>query len=557
MPTAASKPRTLAQFPAWAVVVAAFAILGVVLWQKALNVSDGVIGYAQDDAYIHLAIAKNFAFHGVWGVTPWESVSASSSPVWTLLLALGMRMVGNHVWIALWMNVLAGIALIYATDRVLRRPWPWAPVRVVVSFAVLMAVPLATLVAVGMEHTLQAALTAALFGFLRAGFGSAGALQGKRLVGLFWLVATVCLVRFECAALLIVPLIYFVARRNWRVCSAVGGGVILAVASWALFSASQHMSFEPNSIALKRSAWGPQDGNVFAYYWDLFATNLTRYPHVAALLMALFVMMWVLVLTKKQPATVLLAATGMTAIVLHALFAKFGLFYRYEAYLVLFGLLTIATAVGESIRSREDPAFLKAAFVVLAVLSVALPPASKDVYNHTSLWNRSMLATGLTPIALDNIGHQHVQMGKFIAAYYPTSSVLVNDIGAVCYYAEPHVLDFIGLGTDEVAVLKKHDEFTAAKLQAMIRARHIDMGIIYPGWLPGVPDDSILVAGVWDIRNNVAAAAAQVMFVADTPEKAEALLANLKAFQSELPTSVQFTTPPDNRPTPLVRFVRK
>ena len=57
----------------------------IYLW---INATHGSFTYALDDAYIHLAIGKNLAEHGIWGVTKYEFSSASSSPLWTLLLAL-------------------------------------------------------------------------------------------------------------------------------------------------------------------------------------------------------------------------------------------------------------------------------------------------------------------------------------------------------------------------------------------------------------------------------------------------------------------------------------
>ena len=35
--------------------------------------------YALDDPYIHMAVAKHFVDHGVWGMTPFEFSSSSSS----------------------------------------------------------------------------------------------------------------------------------------------------------------------------------------------------------------------------------------------------------------------------------------------------------------------------------------------------------------------------------------------------------------------------------------------------------------------------------------------
>ena len=44
--------------------------------------------YPLDDAYIHLSMARNFAEFQTWGITQYEFSSTTSSPLFTFLLAL-------------------------------------------------------------------------------------------------------------------------------------------------------------------------------------------------------------------------------------------------------------------------------------------------------------------------------------------------------------------------------------------------------------------------------------------------------------------------------------
>ncbi len=85
---------------AFALLFFALLTLGLGLW--AWRACDGVWTYALDDAYIHLAIAHNLGWHGVWGVSNTSFASSSSSPLWTVLLAGVLR---------LWNSDLAPLVL--------------------------------------------------------------------------------------------------------------------------------------------------------------------------------------------------------------------------------------------------------------------------------------------------------------------------------------------------------------------------------------------------------------------------------------------------------------
>ena len=66
-----------------------------------MRLCDGNLIYPLDDTYIHLAIAKNFVLHGVWGVTKYAFTSSISSPFFTLLVAIAFRLTGVQEWVPL------------------------------------------------------------------------------------------------------------------------------------------------------------------------------------------------------------------------------------------------------------------------------------------------------------------------------------------------------------------------------------------------------------------------------------------------------------------------
>src|SRR4051812_38397661 len=76
---------------------------------RLLQVTGGRVIYALDDAYIHMAIAKNLALHGVWGVRADSFAAASSSPLWTALLGAVFTTVGVRDAVPLCLNTVFAV----------------------------------------------------------------------------------------------------------------------------------------------------------------------------------------------------------------------------------------------------------------------------------------------------------------------------------------------------------------------------------------------------------------------------------------------------------------
>ena len=74
--------------------------------------TDSVHVYLLDDPYIHMAVAKNLAQHGVWGPTRYAPGFASSSPLWVLLLAGSYLVVGVRDLIPFAFNVIFGLGIV-------------------------------------------------------------------------------------------------------------------------------------------------------------------------------------------------------------------------------------------------------------------------------------------------------------------------------------------------------------------------------------------------------------------------------------------------------------
>src|SRR5262249_29614370 len=87
--------------------------------------------------------------------------SASSSPLWTLLLAALWKVGAHAVWWPLVVNLVCGTGVIWLIDAMLRKSVALRH-RALLLAAVVVVTPLPTLALIGMEHTLQVLLSVAL-----------------------------------------------------------------------------------------------------------------------------------------------------------------------------------------------------------------------------------------------------------------------------------------------------------------------------------------------------------------------------------------------------------
>ncbi len=120
--------------------------------------------YPLDDAYIHLSMAKNFAESSVWGITQYEFSSTTSSPLFTFLLAILIKVFGNWEYIPLVANSIAAAFLIWISHNYLKN-FSKLTYAIFLS-AIVLLMPLHLMIMTGMEHvfhTLAMVLTLLAF----------------------------------------------------------------------------------------------------------------------------------------------------------------------------------------------------------------------------------------------------------------------------------------------------------------------------------------------------------------------------------------------------------
>ena len=80
-------------------ILIAVAALVAVLFYLLISARTSRIGFPLDDALIHLTYARNFAEHGEWAFRQGENSAGSTSPLWTILLAVGFFLnLAPYIW---------------------------------------------------------------------------------------------------------------------------------------------------------------------------------------------------------------------------------------------------------------------------------------------------------------------------------------------------------------------------------------------------------------------------------------------------------------------------
>jgi len=529
----------------WSILLALsiFTVTTIILWNLCQHKNGGQFVYTLDDPYIHMAIAKNVVRHGVWGVTPYQYSSSSSSPLWTLGLVLSYGLFGVRDLTPFILNLIfAGLALGLVYIFLHGRLPGWA-VFLVLAAAIFFP-PLAPLVFSGMEHTAHlflTLLTVALAAKTLSQESPSPALRRGLLVSAFLTTA----VRYEGLFLILVLSILFACRKRWLFALLFAGAGVLPLAAYGIWSAAQGWYFLPNPVILKGF-----EGNraVFNFLEDtfvrgrpltwraierlvpvMFVSRINAHPHFLYLILPSLILLVYQRGSFWTPANITNTAFVGSA-VLHMQFASTGWFFRYEAYVMIFGIYAVATGLADHLPGRDGwqgwgNRLFRAAMVLLLAILVSSPLRARAVKSLKD-----------TPKASHNIFEQQYQMAFFLRQFYQGQVVAANDIGAINYLADFHLVDLAGLGTRESAAFKLKQVYGPRQVAAVAEQYGTQIALVYDSWFQ-IPGEWSKV-GEWQIRDNVVCGDDTVSFYAVDPGAAPGLLENLRTFSPRLPADV-------------------
>lgn len=246
------------------VVLAAFSVAAYALLS-------GADGFPLDDSWIHQTYGRNLAQTGQWAFVPGIPSAGSTSPLYTVLLALGYRL-GIHYMA--WAFTLGGFALALGGlvgARLARRLFPdvpqvglWAGVALVTAWHLVWAA------ASGMETMLFSALVVvvsdiALWQIDPAAPGRT-TMRGRFGGGMAFGLAGALLIATRPEGVLLVAILVMaviIARPQpdwqtfgaWLLGAAIGGGV--GIAPYALLNLSLNGTLLPNTFSAKQEQNAP------------------------------------------------------------------------------------------------------------------------------------------------------------------------------------------------------------------------------------------------------------------------------------------------------------
>lgn len=513
------------------------AVLGVLLVRNG-----GTFVYPLDDPAIHLAVARRLAYDGTWGIVAGEYQAASSSPLWTLLLAPTQWVFRGsageclplvlNLGAAVWVLRLLRDDLARSLHPGWRRPLDVAAVGVIV--VALLFLP--GLAFVGMEHTLHMALVLAAAKVVEEAAGrSRGGLAAYRVAWLLLFAATLtrgetAFVAVGLALALLVGAVQDRASdrdgsfRSSRLRGRLAAGAALGVSSAlalgviAVVNVGFGQRLLPNSVLAKSFGDRGDTRRSVAAALDRLTTDPWLLALVALAAVVLVLAWHGMVRRAVFPAVVTLV-TALLQVQLAAVEASL----RYEAYIFGLGTWMVLRILGDlpDAGTSRFAGRLQRAVLVLPLVPLAL---------------LQMVQTLKVPEEANGTYEQRYQVAKFLGEAYQNEAIAIGELGYIALYHEGPLTDVYGLGDFEVLEASLEDRKDAAFWSELQDERGFRLVATYDFALDGEHPEEWIPVADWrspDLYYKV------TRFWATEPEEVELLQQRLRAYESRLPASVE------------------
>ena len=495
------------------------AVIVAAIEYVSLKNTGGHFCYPLDDTFIHMTVSKNLALYGNWGITPNGFVSTSSSPLFTIVLALFFKIFSVNIIMPLLISCIGTVLMLLSIQRELDKHSTLSLFNKVLCVLITMvtgAIPALTLL--GMEHTLQIAFT--LF-FVHSLASLLGNPQKNNLVTAALWAALMTATRYENVSFIMAAFALLVWQKNAKAAFVVSLAGALPLVLFGIYSKMHGGDYIPNSVLIK----GNQN---FRYFLNGGTSVIQATGSISGLILVAVIIALKKIQAKKYDRDCWILTMFIIAGLMHSVFASFGWFYRYEAYLIVLGSLHLGK-IGLQWWQENGVKGLRTQFIPIAFFAVVM--YSLPVRGLNSFRNAVR--------AIYNIYEQQYQMGAFFQQYYKGQTVAANDIGAITYMADLNTIDMWGLGNNEIAVARKKGYWTNEFLQKIVVDKQTRIAVMYDSWFDkDLPKHWVKVA-TWEMPYNYICGDIYVTFYGITAHEAEQLKTSLAAFESQLPKDIK------------------
>ncbi len=577
---------------------AVFLLVSILYAVRLWDLTSGRNLYTIDDAYIHMAIAKNFAFHGVYGISKHYFSNASSSPLWTLLLSAFFKLFGKNILAPFVLGTLSGLISILTASWILLREGTSQRVSLLTLLFLLFATSFWGLLFTGLEHLLQIAQVLAIT------YSSALILAGKenRALKVILVLAslTASVTRPESWVLIGTVFLLLILKRDWRFALFYAFISALPVILMGVWSISNGNGFFPNTYYVKGIGRDTPLINLLL----LYSPKMTHISAQVALVIAALLFS----LTHREDRGIftfsLLSLVGFSYILLLAAFTNLPLFldrgvFVDRFYLVGFNsflfasalsvgklalllallrfssvgfhrpenvitFLIFATVVAHFHRGGFGWFYKYEAYLISAVVAflpvVARGKASR-IHALAFIPMLPLLVRGTAilreiepAVRITYLKNYH--LAEFVRQNLNGEGIALDDIGYVAFLSDAKIVDFVGLGTYEVAYLIREGRFNTESMREIVKKYGVKFAALRPPWYHkygGLPPEWMVV-GIWKVEDIYYPGSNYFVWMAVDRASALKLKVSLEDFTRTLPKGVTVET---TEPLPLGELTEK
>ena len=443
------------------------AALGVMLF---LTVSRTTfrIGFPLDDAWIHQTYARNLVATGQWAFVPGEPSGGSTSPLWTVALAVGHWLgLDPRVWAySLGAAVLAASTAAAASwfRRRTGAPNNWL---LVVGLTFVLEWHLLWSAASGMEVILLLALAAAVMLLSELPIWRPGAVG--LLIGLgTW-------IRPDAITLGIVPLIALLTAPERSAQDRLSGaarllaGVAVTLIPYLLFNLQTAGTFWPSTFYAKQTEYAVLRDQPIA--WRFLRVTGAPFIGPGILLLPGIAVAGAVAVRRRRWASLSPILWALLYLGIYA--ARLPVTYQHGRYQI--PVLLVVVVLGwegiylATMQARRSPARLLVRAWAAAVVAATL----------------AFVVLGARAYAQDVavIESEMVDAARWISTHTEADDLIAaHDIGALGYFGGRRVLDLAGLADADVIPMLRNE----AALADLLDQRGADYLMTFPSWYPAL-----------------------------------------------------------------------